>query len=554
MLKNLHVITGILFALTIFCLLQVVTGGLFYSAVSNDRHNFQNSGMLNAQQESLSDSVNTLVKTRVTVTRVAIRYLKNQRDPASLAAINKLLGTASTSLGNAETYYSAWQKMPQVNGQNAALTEEMQKAWSQMHEVMRLSIEYLRADNYQAYGDLDAQQAQDNMEAVYNRWRAENNTLLKAATEENQSSFTHMQWTLAAIFLAVVAVLVIIWQGLQHLLLKPLKIIMNHIRTIAGGDLTHNIALGSHNEMGQLAVGLHEMQQSLVSTVSAVRGSTDSIYTGAGEIAAGSNDLSARTEQQAASLEETAASMEELTATVKQNSDNARLATLLAKNASETAARGGQVVDNVVRTMTEISDSSQQIAHITGVIDSIAFQTNILALNAAVEAARAGEQGRGFAVVAGEVRTLASRSAQAAKEIKGLIENSVSRVNTGSEQVSEAGETMREIVAAVTRVTDIMGEISSASDEQSRGIEQVSLAVSQMDSVTQQNAALVQESATAAAALEDQSEQLRLAVAAFRLNAKDQAAAPRPTNVKTPQLLRPATATASVADGNWETF
>ncbi|HDX4048753.1 TPA: Tar ligand binding domain-containing protein [Enterobacter soli] len=554
MLKNLHVITGILFALTIFCLLQVVTGGLFYSAVSNDRHNFQNSGMLNAQQESLSDSVNTLVKTRVTVTRVAIRYLKNQRDPASLAAINKLLGTASTSLGNAETYYSAWQKMPQVNGQNAALTEEMQKTWSQMHEVMRLSIEYLRADNYQAYGDLDAQQAQDDMEAVYNRWRAENNTLLKAAAEENQSSFTHMQWTLAAIFLAVVAVLVVIWQGLQHLLLKPLKIIMNHIRTIAGGDLTHNINLGSRNEMGQLAVGLHEMQQSLVSTVSAVRGSTDSIYTGAGEIAAGSNDLSARTEQQAASLEETAASMEELTATVKQNSDNARQATLLAKNASETAARGGQVVDNVVRTMTEISDSSQQIAHITGVIDSIAFQTNILALNAAVEAARAGEQGRGFAVVAGEVRTLASRSAQAAKEIKGLIENSVNRVNTGSEQVSEAGETMREIVAAVTRVTDIMGEISSASDEQSRGIEQVSLAVSQMDSVTQQNAALVQESATAAAALEDQSEQLRQAVAAFRLNAKDQAAAPRPTNVKTPQLLRPATATTSVADGNWETF
>ncbi len=554
MLKNLHVITGILFALTIFCLLQVVTGGLFYSAVSNDRHNFQNSGMLNAQQESLSDSVNTLVKTRVTVTRVAIRYLKNQRDPASLAAINKLLGTASTSLGNAETYYSAWQKMPQVNGQNAALTEEMQKTWSQMHEVMRLSIEYLRADNYQAYGDLDAQQAQDDMEAVYNRWRAENNTLLKAAAEENQSSFTHMQWTLAAIFLAVVAVLVVIWQGLQHLLLKPLKIIMNHIRTIAGGDLTHNINLGSRNEMGQLAVGLHEMQQSLVSTVSAVRGSTDSIYTGAGEIAAGSNDLSARTEQQAASLEETAASMEELTARFKHNTYTARLATLRPKNASETAARGGQVVDNVVRTMTEISDSSQQIAHITGVIDSIAFQTNILALNAAVEAARAGEQGRGFAVVAGEVRTLASRSAQAAKEIKGLIENSVNRVNTGSEQVSEAGETMREIVAAVTRVTDIMGEISSASDEQSRGIEQVSLAVSQMDSVTQQNAALVQESATAAAALDDQSEQLRQAVAAFRLNAKDQAAAPRPTNVKTPQLLRPATATASVADGNWETF
>lgn len=196
MLKNLHVITGILFALTIFCLLQVVTGGLFYSAVSNDRHNFQNSGVLNAQQESLSDSVNTLVKTRVTVTRVAIRYLKNQRDPASLAAINTLLGTASDSLAKAETYHNDWQKMPQVKGQNAALTEEMQAAWKQMHEVMRLSIAYLRADNYRAYGDLDAQQAQDNMEAVYTRWRAENNTLLKAAAVENQSSFTQMQWTL----------------------------------------------------------------------------------------------------------------------------------------------------------------------------------------------------------------------------------------------------------------------------------------------------------------------------------------------------------------------
>ena len=521
MLKNLHVITGIIFALTIFCLLQVVTGGLFYSAVNNDRHNFQNSGLLNAQQESLSDSVNTLVKTRVTVTRVAIRYLKNQRDPASLAAINTLLGTANGSLAKAEDYYKNWQAIPQVKGQNAALTEEMQKAWKNMHEVMRLSIAYLRADNYQAYGDLDAQQAQDEMEAVYTRWRAENNVLLKAAAEENQNSFTQMQWTLAAIFLTVIAVLVVIWQGLQHLLLRPLNAIMNHIRTIASGDLTQNVAITGRNEMGQLAAGLHEMQQSLVSTVSAVRGSTDSIYTGAGEIAAGSNDLSARTEQQAASLEETAASMEELTATVKQNSDNARQATLLAKNASETAARGGQVVNNVVRTMNDIADSSQQIAHITGVIDSIAFQTNILALNAA-------------------------------EEIKGLIENSVSRVNTGSEQVSEAGATMKEIVAAVTRVTDIMAEISSASDEQSRGIEQVSLAVSQMDSVTQQNAALVQESATAAAALEDQSEQLRQAVAAFRLNMQENTA-PRPKNTKAPQLLRPATVSAS-GDTNWETF
>lgn len=233
MLKNLHVITGIIFALTIFCLLQVVTGGLFYSAVSNDRHNFQNSGVLNAQQESLSDSVNTLVKTRVTVTRVAIRYLKT--------SVTRLPRRRSINCWAPQA--TRWQKPKPItkSGRNcrrlraeAALTDEMQKSSNQMHEVMRLSIEYLRADNYQAYGDLDAQQAQDDMEAVYNRWRAENNILLKAATEENQSSFTQMQWTLAAILLAVIAVLVVIWQGLQHLLLKPLHSIMDHIRAIAG--------------------------------------------------------------------------------------------------------------------------------------------------------------------------------------------------------------------------------------------------------------------------------------------------------------------------------
>ncbi|MFW0767309.1 methyl-accepting chemotaxis citrate transducer [Trabulsiella odontotermitis] len=554
MLKNTRVITGIIIALGVFCLLQAATGGLFYSAVSNDRHNFQRSGILNAQQENLSDSVNTLIKTRVTVTRVAIRFLKNQRDPASLEAINKLLNTAGDSLNKAENYYKSWQGLPPVAGQSATLTAEMDKTFRQMHDVLRQSIDYLRADNYQAYGDLDAQQAQDDMEASYNRWRAENNTLLKGAADDNQRSFINMHWTLGVILLSVIAVLIVIWLGLQHLLLKPLRSIMNHIRTIARGDLTQTIAIDSRNEMGQLAASLNEMQQSLVTTVSAVRGSTDSIYTGAGEIAAGSNDLSSRTEQQASSLEETAASMEQLTATVKQNTDNARQATQLAKTASETAARGGRVVDTVVHTMSEIADSSQQIAHITSVIDSIAFQTNILALNAAVEAARAGEQGRGFAVVAGEVRTLASRSAQAAKEIKGLIDNSVSRVNTGSSQVTDAGNTMKELVEAVTRVTDIMSEIASASDEQSRGIEQVSLAVSQMDSVTQQNAALVQESAAAAAALEDQAEQLRQAVAAFRLNSSPTLSAKPTASVKTPALLRPVASAPTGGDSNWETF
>ncbi|MDY0970034.1 methyl-accepting chemotaxis citrate transducer [Siccibacter turicensis] len=554
MLKNLKVITGIAIILCIFSLLQIVTGGLFYSSVSQDRDNFQNSGQLNYQQEQLGDSIQTLVKTRVTVTRVAIRFLKNQRDPASLAAIDKLLGVASESLDKAQSQFNAYKNSPRLAGQDEALAQQIQTKLTAYHDVLQASVGFLRANNYEAYGNLDAQAAQDELESAYSTWRAENNRLLQVAADDNQSSFTSMQWTLGSIAVVVIAILVLIWVGLQHLLLTPLHRAMTHIRAIADGNLTHTIDGEGRNEMGQLASTLKTMQASLINTVSSVRDSSESIYTGAGEISAGSNDLSSRTEQQAASLEETAASMEELTATVKQNTDNARQAAQLAKNASETADKGGRVVDQVVTTMKEISDSSQQIAHITSVIDSIAFQTNILALNAAVEAARAGEQGRGFAVVAGEVRTLASRSAQAAKEIKSLIENSVSRVGMGSSLVHQAGDTMKEIVTAVTRVTDIMGEIASASDEQSKGIEQVSQAVSQMDSVTQQNAALVEESAAAAAALEDQADQLRQAVAVFRLAGNREAPVRHtpPPSAK-PQTLVPALAGKATGE-HWETF
>ncbi|YCI82408.1 methyl-accepting chemotaxis protein [Enterobacteriaceae bacterium] len=554
MLKNLKVITGIAIILCIFSLLQIVTGGLFYSSVSQDRDNFQNSGQLNYQQEQLGDSIQTLVKTRVTVTRVAIRFLKNQRDPASLAAIDKLLGVASESLDKAQSQFNAYKNSPRLAGQDEALAQQIQTKLTAYHDVLQASVGFLRANNNEAYGNLDAQAAQDELESAYSTWRAENNRLLQVAADDNQSSFTSMQWTLGSIAVVVIAILVLIWVGLQHLLLTPLHRAMTHIRAIADGNLTHTIDGEGRNEMGQLASTLKTMQASLINTVSSVRDSSESIYTGAGEISAGSNDLSSRTEQQAASLEETAASMEELTATVKQNTDNARQAAQLAKNASETADKGGRVVDQVVTTMKEISDSSQQIAHITSVIDSIAFQTNILALNAAVEAARAGEQGRGFAVVAGEVRTLASRSAQAAKEIKSLIENSVSRVGMGSSLVHQAGDTMKEIVTAVTRVTDIMGEIASASDEQSKGIEQVSQAVSQMDSVTQQNAALVEESAAAAAALEDQADQLRQAVAVFRLAGNREAPVRHtpPPSAK-PQTLVPALAGKTTGE-HWETF
>jgi len=309
------------------------------------------------------------------------------------------------------------------------------------------------------------------------------------------------------------------------------------VAAIAGKIAAGDLAVQIHTRAGDqtsLLFAIQAMRDSLADIVGQVRGGADSIVTAATEIAAGNMDLSSRTEQQASSLEETASSMEELTATVKQNSENARQANTLARSASEIAVKGGVVVSDVVHTMDQINDSAKKIVDIISVIDGIAFQTNILALNAAVEAARAGEQGRGFAVVASEVRTLAQRSASAAKEIKLLIDESVSKVGAGTELVGQAGATMEQIVNAVKSVTDIMGEISTATREQEAGIEQINLAIAEMDTVTQQNAALVEQAAAAAEAQQDQAHQLVQLVGVFKL-ASDRGAAPAVVNDKRKQ-------------------
>jgi methyl-accepting chemotaxis protein len=306
---------------------------------------------------------------------------------------------------------------------------------------------------------------------------------------------------------------------ISRIVSKPLNEALKIAQTVAAGDLTSNIQPGSKDETGMLVQALKDMNDNLLKIVSQVRSGTDTIATASAQIAAGNLDLSQRTEEQASSLEETASSMEELTSTVKQNSDNARQANQLAASASDVAIKGGDVVSNVVNTMGSINDSSKKIVDIISVIDGIAFQTNILALNAAVEAARAGEQGRGFAVVAAEVRNLAQRSAAAAKEIKTLIGDSVEKVEAGSKLVNEAGLTMDEIVASVRRVTDIMSEITAASAEQEAGISQINVAITQMDNVTQQNAALVEEAAAAAGSLQDQAAGLAEIVSIFKLDA-----------------------------------
>ena len=331
------------------------------------------------------------------------------------------------------------------------------------------------------------------------------------ATDTEAQAAQTINWSnilLLAMFVVVLALCLTVALTISNGIVKPLSETVQVAQKFAQGDLTVHINDMGKSELGQLNLALRNMQQSLVNLVRNIQSGSQQVANASAEIASGNHDLSSRTESQASSLEETASSMEELGATVRQNADNARTANQLAQSASSVAVRGGEVVAQVVDTMKGINDSSRKISDIISVIDGIAFQTNILALNAAVEAARAGEQGRGFAVVAGEVRSLAQRSAEAAKEIKTLISASVDRVELGSKLVDEAGNTMQEVVASIRRVTDIMGEISAASTEQSMGVSQVGEAVTQMDQVTQQNAALVEEMAAAASSLKTQAEEL----------------------------------------------
>ncbi|MDR5835668.1 methyl-accepting chemotaxis protein [Caballeronia sp. LZ034LL] len=452
-----------------------------------------------------------IARTRLVLDRVAL----HPDDPETADQIQRATGFFAKS----DEWWNTFVAQPHEPAE-AALIGEATKRRQAMRGAVSAFIDAIRAHDTATVDQI----AMKQLSALYNDMSAANDKVKQALYadakrnyDDAESAFrTYTVLSVAMIMIGAIAA-ALSWVTLRRAIMTPLNEALSHFEAIAAGNLQRRIDTHRDDEMGMLMRGVAQMQASLASTVREVRTSTESIATATQEIATGTLDLSVRTEEQAASLEETAASMSQLTATVKQNTESARTGRTLADNASGVAARGNDVVERVVGMMGGIDNSSRKISDITGIIEGIAFQTNILALNAAVEAARAGEQGRGFAVVASEVRSLAQRSSAAAKEIKELIAESVEAVSIGSGLVADAGKTMREVLQAVRDVATIMAEIASAAEQQRMGIEQVDTAVSQMDSITQQNAALVEQASAAAQALREQSNHMRGHVETFRL-------------------------------------
>ncbi|QGZ55906.1 methyl-accepting chemotaxis protein [Paraburkholderia acidiphila] len=456
---------------------------------------------------ALNDASSYLLRTRVAIDRASALTAAGQADDAK-----KAIDRAQELMGKSNDAWQAFQGAPK-GGLDAAMLDALAaKRATLMQDGVQPEFAALRANDQPAYHAIADTKISpmfvdyDNVAGPLAQALEDSAQAREAAANEK---IAVMRIAIGVVIAIALVLVVAIRFAMRGLIVQPLEDAVTCFERIAQGDLSQTVNVYSDNEIGRLFSAIKRMQESLVTLVSAVHTGASSIDVGAREIAMGNTDLSQRTEQQAASLQETASSMEQLTGTVRQNAENARQASQLAVNASDIATRGGEVVGEVVNTMQGIAVSSAKVVDIISVIEGIAFQTNILALNAAVEAARAGEQGRGFAVVAGEVRSLAQRSASAAKEIKELINDSAEKVQSGSQLVGRAGSTMEEILQAVRRVTDIMGEISAASEEQSGGIEQVNRAVTQMDTVTQQNAALVEQAAAAAASLEEQTRQLQ---------------------------------------------
>ncbi|WP_321818591.1 MULTISPECIES: methyl-accepting chemotaxis protein [unclassified Paraburkholderia] len=520
-MKNTRLSTRLIAGFSLLTLLLIVEAVIAFYGLSQLNSRLDDIARVNNAEARLANVLKSSIQDRA----IAVRNL------VLLDNHDELLAEVDRIKGQDKVYADAAKELRDMFAHEAGTTDGERRLLAEVDQQELVAVPPMKKAIEQAVaGDIATTTRTIMQEArpPQRAWLAKAVALADREDEENADAQKDAVATYASIRMLVgslvalaIGVAIVTAVLITRSVLRQLGGEPNDAQRIAGeiaaGNLQVSIAV-AHDDERSLMASLEAMRERLTSIVSGIKHSAESISVAAGEIAQGNLDLSQRTEEQAASLEQTAASMEELTSTVKANTDNARQGSTVATTASQTASAGGEVVQRVVSTMADISSSSSKVAEIISVIEGIAFQTNILALNAAVEAARAGEQGRGFAVVAGEVRTLAQRSATAAKEIKALIETSVSHVHDGSALVQQAGQTMSEVVRSVQRVTDIMGEIASASVEQNTGIEQVNVAVTQMDEVTQQNAALVEQASAAAQAMADQAETLRAAVSVFKVS------------------------------------
>ncbi|MFC3290656.1 methyl-accepting chemotaxis protein [Modicisalibacter luteus] len=514
-MKNWSIKHSLTAALVLLVALSATISGLGFYSNSISAKSISELAEINVKQS------NTLNRAQVNILRSRVMLEKYAASMVSMddPEFQRLPGDARQALEKAKARFAAFEAIKL--GEDSRRDPYVDAIKTAYQALVIDTMEPLLADNpdrfeiRMALGDLaEHSTALDEAVKEFIHYAETRGQELIAETDRT-SHFVEITGIVLLILALGAAILLRV--GLIRIVIRPLNDALTHFDTIAKGDLTGNVEDRGTNEIGQLYAGLKGMQEKLTTLVKSLRSNSDSVFTGAGEIASGSQDLSSRTEEQAAALQETASSMEQMTSTVRHSTDSALEADRLSGLASQAAENGGQEVQQTVTLMREIAASARKVNDIISVIDSIAFQTNILALNASVEAARAGEQGRGFAVVASEVRSLASRSAASAKEIRALIEATTAQIETGAQQAERSGETINETVTSIRQVSKLMSEISSATREQNSGIEQINVAITQMDSVTQQNASLVEQTSAAAASLEEQAQQLANLIATFRI-------------------------------------